>query len=281
MQFAHFAPHPALLEFIDSVFVVDIRFAAEAGLSAIYPFVPTHNRFLCFYLGDPVRVKKQVGDFGVRARAIIIGPQLTPVTLDLGRDHQTVIVNLKPAGMYRLLGVPMHELVECDYDARLILGQKVDELLEQLQEARDSAARNAVIQRYLLGQLPRLRPALPFDRALLALVHASGNLPIERVAAHACLSLRQFERQARERLGLPPKLYGRMIRFSHAYKYKESCPHASWSEIAYRCGYFDQMHLIRDFKFFTGRTPGTLTEAAVAQSVRFRTMEDLSVSFAG
>ncbi|HLK96363.1 MAG TPA: helix-turn-helix transcriptional regulator, partial [Hymenobacter sp.] len=274
----HFAPHPALLEYVDSVFVLALDFTA-GSISPIYRFVPTHNRFLCFYLGDLVKVKKEVGDFTPRSRAIIIGPQLIPVTLDLGRNHQAIVVNLKPAGMYRLLGIPMTELLDQDYDARLVMGREIDELLDRLQEARTHPERNHLIQRYLLGKLPQLKPALPFDRALLQQVLASGNLPIERVAAQACLSVRQLERQAHERLGLPPKLYSRMIRFSHAYKYKESAPHTSWTEIAHRCGYFDQMHFIRDFKFFAGSTPSLLTEADVAKSVLFRTLEDLSVSF--
>lgn len=276
---AHFAPHPALLEFIDSVFVFDIHFRAGTGPSPIYPFVPTHNRFLCFYLQDQVRVRKQTGDFLPRARSIIIGPQLTPVTLDLGQHHQTVIVNLKPAGMYRLLGIPMAELVECDYDARQVMGREIDELLDRLHEGRNPEQRNATVQRYLLGKLRQLRPLLPFDLAMLRQVRASGNLPIEQVAAHACLSVRQFERKSHERLGLSPKLFSRLIRFSHAYKYKESAPHTSWTTIAHRCGYFDQMHFIRDFKFFAGYAPGLLTREGVEKSVLFRKMEDLTISF--
>ena len=277
MVYAHFAPHPALLDFIDSVFVLDIDFRARPDLSAIYPFVPTHNRFLCFYLGDQLRVRKQVGGFLPRARSIIIGPQLTPVTLDLGQHHQSVVVNLKPAGMYRLLGIPMGELVERDHDARLVLGREIDELLERLHQGRTPAQRNDIVQHYLLGKRARLRPGLPFDVAMLHQVQASGNLTIEQVAARACLSVRQFERLSHERLGLAPKTYGRLIRFSHAYKCKESDPRATWTEIAHRCGYFDQTHFIRDFRFFAGHAPGGLTPEALAQSVRFRTMEDLAM----
>ena len=278
MFHAYFAPHPALLEYVDSVFVVRVTFDAKSGLSPIYPFVPTHNRFLCFYLQDLVKVKKQEEDeFTPRARSIIIGPQLTPVTLDLGQQHQAVVVNLKPAGMHRLLGIPLVEIVDCDFDARLVIGREIDALLDQLQEALTDAERNTITQRYLLSKLHQLKVALPFDLAVLELVHASGNLSIEYVAAQACLSLRQFERKAYERLGLPPKLFGRMIRFSHAYKYKESAPHTSWSEIAHRCGYFDQMHFIRDFKFFAGRTPSMLKEADIEKSIRFRTLEDLFI----
>lgn len=276
----HFAPHPALLEFINSVFVFDIDFRAGTELSPIYPFVPSPNRFLCFFLHDQVKMSKGPGqEFIQRARSIIIGPQLTPVTLDLGQQHQALVVCLKPAGMYRLLGIPMAELVDCDYDARLVMGREIDELVERLQEARGPAARNDITQHYLLGKLPQLKPSLPFDLAMLHQVQASGNLPIERVAARACLSVRQFERKSYERLGLSPKVYSRMIRFSHAYKYKESTPATSWTEIAHRCGYFDQMHFIRDFKFFAGFTPSMLKEEEIKKSMLFRTMEDLSISF--
>jgi AraC-like DNA-binding protein len=279
MHQEHFEPHAALLEFANSVFVFNTDFRAGTSLSPIYPFVPSPNRFLCFFLHDQVKISKGPGqEFIPRARSVIIGPQLLPVTLDLGRQHQAVVVCLKPAGMYRLLGIPMAELVDCDYDARLVLGREIDELLERLQESRSNAEKNAITQAYLLGKLPKLKPVLPFDRAMLQQVHASGNLAIERVAAQACLSLRQFERKSYDRLGFSPKVYSRMIRFSHAYKYKESSPFTSWLEIAHRCGYFDQMHFIRDFKFFAGFAPSGLRHEEIEHSVRFRTMEDLTVS---
>jgi len=38
----------------------------------------------------------------------------------------------------------------------------------------------------------------------------------------------------------------------------ENNPEISWTSIAYECGYFDQMHLIRDFKEFAGVAPGVI-----------------------
>ena len=269
-----FSPHPALLEYVDSVNILNIDFTIGNSLSPIYTFVPTHTRFLCFYLHDPVKVKKHDGDFVTRARSIIIGPQLTPVTLDLGQKHHTIIVCLKPCSMYRLLGIPLAEIVDCDFDARLIIGPEIDEVLNRLQEAVSNQEKNSIIQHYLLLKLRHLKPALPFDLAMQQLVGASGNLPIDYIASQSCLSVRQFERKSRERIGLSPKIYARMVRFSHAYKYKETYPYMPWVAIAHQCGYFDQMHFIRDFKFFTGFTPGLLKEDDIEKSVRFRILED-------
>jgi len=39
---------------------------------------------------------------------------------------------------------------------------------------------------------------------------------------------------------------------------KEQPPGISWIKVAYECGYFDQMHLIRDFQEFAGVSPSVI-----------------------
>lgn len=265
-----FLPHPALREFVEKIHILNIDFTITKSLSPIYTYVPTHTRFLCFYLKDRVKVKKVDGDFVARSRSIIIGPQLTPVTLDLGVKHLTIIVGLKPCGMYRLLGVPINEIIDRDFDATLVIGREIDEVLDRLYEAESNAKKIEIIQQYLLSKLGQLRPALPFDLVMSQQLNSIGNLSMDYLASQSCLSIRQFERKSLERIGLPPKLYSRMIRFTHAYKYKESSPYTTWNEIAYRFGYYDQMHFIRDFKFFAGFTPRMLKEEDLKTSVRFQ-----------
>jgi len=270
--FKYYCCHPALKEFISGIYVLNIDFSLVANLSPIYTYVPTYTRFICFYLEDPVKVKKNDGEYVIRARSIIIGPQLTSVSLDLGKKHRSVIVGLTPCGMHRLLGIPLEEIVDRDYDATLILGPEVEEVLDRLMGAKTNDDQNEVIQNYLLNKLSQLRPALPFDKAMLQQVQARGLLSIDFLASQSCLSVRQFERKTLERIGFSPKLYARIIRFTNAYKYKELNPNATWSDIAYRFGYFDQMHFIRDFKCFAGFTPHFLTENDLVHSVRFQSI---------
>jgi AraC-like DNA-binding protein len=278
MHNIYFSPKPELIEYVEAIHIVKINFTDHCSLSPIYNFVPTHTRFLCFYLEDQVCVKKADGLFEKRARCIIIGPQLVPVTLDLGKKHTCVIVSLRPCSMFRLLGVPLHEIVDKDFDARLILGKEIDEVLGRLQEVRNDQDKNMVVQDYLMYKLKKLKPAVPFDWVMLQQVNAIGKHPIEYLAAKACMSTRQFERKALERIGLSPKLYARMIRFTYAYKFKEKLPETSWNEIAYRFNYFDQMHFIRDFRSFAGFTPSMLKAEDIKRSVRFQILSDCRTS---
>jgi transcriptional regulator GlxA family with amidase domain len=48
-----------------------------------------------------------------------------------------------------------------------------------------------------------------------------------------------------------------MIRFDHARALAERSQRPDWARIAFDCGYYDQSHLINDFRSVTGRTPVT------------------------
>jgi hypothetical protein len=135
---------------VEVICIIEHAFETNDMLSPIHTFMPTHTRFLCFYLEDPVKVKKENDKFEERARALIIGPQLLPVTLDLGKKHTTVIVVLKPCGLFRLLGIPQYEIVDCDFDASLIIGNEINELIERLLHCSKHHEKNTTIQAYLL-----------------------------------------------------------------------------------------------------------------------------------
>ncbi|MBK8142870.1 MAG: helix-turn-helix transcriptional regulator [Chitinophagaceae bacterium] len=51
---------------------------------------------------------------------------------------------------------------------------------------------------------------------------------------------------------------------------RENFPQLSWTQIAYECGYFDQMHFIRDFKQFAGVAPGILEKELENTPVRLQ-----------
>ena len=60
------------------------------------------------------------------------------------------------------------------------------------------------------------------------------------------------------------------MRFSRAYRLRESNDLINWTQIAYSTGYFDQMHLIRDFKQFTGVNPMAIEAALRAAPLRLQ-----------
>ena len=52
-----------------------------------------------------------------------------------------------------------------------------------------------------------------------------------------------------------PKLFARIARFEAALDGKARFAASSWTDVAHKFGYYDQMHMVHDFAEFTGETP--------------------------
>ncbi|MBK8608833.1 MAG: AraC family transcriptional regulator [Chitinophagaceae bacterium] len=269
MQTKFYTPHVLLQEFINCIMVVHAEMNTGERVVVCYPPTPQHSLF--FYIDDRIKVRKE-GHTGfiLQPRSVVVGLQSSRVALDIGRSHKAVRVGFHPGGMYRLLGISMHEMIDGSYDAADVFGNEMQHINNRLQEAGSFDEIKDVIEQFLLMKVKLLKRALPFDQAMLELLRLSGNVPIEQIASLACLSLRQFERISKERIGIPPKVFARLARFSKAYRLRENFPLASWTSIAHECGYFDQAHFIRDFKEFAGVSPGIIEKELETVPVRMQ-----------
>lgn len=255
VQTRFYIPHVGLQEFVQCIMVVHAEVDHLAG-PVLCPYPPTPQNSLFFYINDPIKVQQEgCAHFVLQPRSVVVGPQLTRVTLDINRSHKAVRVGFHPGGLHRLLGCSMAGMIDGSYDAADVFGPEMRELNERLPEAPHFGAIRDLVEQFLLQKVGGLKRTLPFDRAMQELVRLHGNVPIDQVASLACLSPRQLERVSKERIGMSPKLFARLTRFSKAYRLREALPGWNWTQIAYECGYFDQMHLIRDFKQFAGVTP--------------------------
>ncbi|RYG54116.1 MAG: AraC family transcriptional regulator [Chitinophagaceae bacterium] len=252
-QTQFYGPHPLLKDLVNCIMVIDAE-SPSASTVCVYP--PTPQASLFFYIHDRVKLKKDDDEnFILQPRSVVVGLQSEKVVLDVQQSHKAVRVGFHPGGLHRLLGFGMQELIDGSYDASDVFGSSIDYVNNDLAEAKSFDEIKNVVERFLLEKRNELRKPIPFDSAMLEVLKANGNISMDRAASLACLSLRQFERVSRERLGMSPKLFARVVRFSHAYRMYERFPEMSWTKIAHSAGYYDQMHFIRDFKQFTGLAP--------------------------
>jgi AraC-like DNA-binding protein len=157
-------------------------------------------------------------------------------------------------GMNRLFGVPMSFLTNTYEETSAVLGASAALLRDQIGSTIEFTEMALHTDAFLLKQLSKTKnELLPIDFVINQnQLHLRS---IDSLASDACLSSRQFERKFLERIGVSPKMYQRIIRFNQAMKLKNANPNTKWIDITYACGYYDQMHLLRDFKLFTGSVP--------------------------
>lgn len=268
-----YIPHLALQEFITSISTVS-AVLPEGINEVVTPYPPTPFQSLIFYCENPISMRNTEQEiFARQPQTVLLGPQLSRVNIKVHQKLNAIRVDFFPGGMFRLMGIPMNDLLDAGFDAVDFFGAEMREVNEKLMYAASLEDGKCLVENFLLQKLAKLKCMLPFDLSMKTLLKLSGNLTVEEAASLACLSIKQFERKCKERIGMSPKAFSRILRFSKAYRLHESCPHLLWTEIAHAVGYYDQMHMIKDFKVFAGVNPSIIEQQL--QSTPLRMQRDL------
>ena len=254
-----YTPHFALQDFISELILIHRKLDQTTSAAPPYPFPPQPGNALYFFPYDQITCHSNTyQQITQLPQQTIVGPQLSRVDLCMGNHMLIIIVNFHPGSLHRLLRQPMHEMVDQHFDAALLLGPEIEQVSVQLRKESNFDQMIAVIETYLLKLVNRLKPLLPLDRVLRQMLGTKNMLRISQLAHQACVSNRQLERQFKERIGLSPILFSRLLRFENARILSEEQPQLTWLNVAAICGYADQMHMITAFKDFAGTTPELL-----------------------
>jgi AraC-like DNA-binding protein len=168
---------------------------------------------------------------------------------------------------------PMQRPVRVEYPGRVELtgirltaaggmalaGGAVDRLAGRIVDA-DDGWRDVGTAEGAEEVLARRLPAGPVDlrvEVAVAAIRASHGAARLADVTRACgLSSRTLERRFRRGVGMPPKALCRIVRFRRAWDRAAGRDGTSWADLALECGYYDQAHLLRDFRELAGFTPG-------------------------
>ncbi len=187
------------------------------------------------------------------------------VTLPYGSAHfagrfLAFGVFLKPLAPWQLFSIPPAVLANGSVEGEDILGKGMRDLWLMLGESTSFAERIQVAETYLLPFARNALARTPIMKSAQHMFHHKGATRIGELANYTALSVRQYERRFAEETGMTPKLFARITRFQTALDEKRMKPYRSWLSIAHEFGYFDQMHMVRDFQNLGGDAPSHLSE---------------------
>jgi AraC-like DNA-binding protein len=211
-----------------------------------------------FEFGPPVRVFDQ-GDGGVASRfpsGFVAGlDDRFTVTEHDGFQHG-VQLNLTPIGGRLMFGLPMSELAGRVVHARDLLPREHRSLTERLEELESWDARFDLLEALVCDRVQRARqqnPAVAWAFGQIA--RHQGGLEIRQLARDLGYSQTHLITLFRDQIGLPPKRVARLMRFDRLMRHLKTGRSGTWADLALQFGYYDQAHLVRDVRRYTGTTP--------------------------
>ena len=166
-----------------------------------------------------------------------------------------VAVRLRPGMARRLLGVPARELHGQMVDLDNFWGSSVAALRERLAEAAGPAERFRILNEAIAQRVGQACDR-DFERTReLSLSLVQPRMRIGSAAAQIGLSHRAMIRFFDENIGLKPRMFQRIQRLRRTLRAIRCGGIPAWARIAVECGFYDQPHLINEFRQLTGFTP--------------------------
>lgn len=185
----------------------------------------------------------------------------------VGARYGAVDLKLSPLAAHAILRMDLAALDGGCVSLGAALDAEGEQLADELRDAPDWDGRFDVLERWLMRRLaggPRVDPVVA--RAFGLLVASQGRVRIASMCAELGVSARHLTRRFGSQVGLPPKAVARQVRFAAVRRRLETiCGDRSWAEIALAAGYFDQAHLIRDFRELAGVTPTEFLARGIPQ----------------
>ena len=148
------------------------------------------------------------------------------------------------------------ELLDQHLPLEELWGAEAIDLRDHLAECTTPAAMFQALERALLAHIcrpPRRHPATAI--ALAEFQRCPTPASVMAVAERVGLSPRRFIEAFRNEVGLSPKLFCRIQHFQQEVRRVRESRTIDWAAIALTCGYYDQSHLVRDFRSFAGLSP--------------------------
>jgi AraC-like DNA-binding protein len=217
--------------------------------------LPGTHVSLIINFGDTWTAGRSFATSAVLPRVCVAGPFTQARILRVGRSVDAVGAIVSPTLAQSVFGIPAAELVN-----RIVP-------LEDLW-TRDDVER--LFTSLLLLESRHRVPALkdqfavrdrgnsfePIARTAARLIELrGGRVSIDAMARSHGLTRQQFARRFCVSAGLPPKLFARITRFQSLVRALLSTDVSQWASAASAIGYYDQAHMINEFRAFAGSSP--------------------------
>ncbi|HEY5745905.1 MAG TPA: helix-turn-helix domain-containing protein [Chryseolinea sp.] len=258
MNYQTFQPHADLGSLVKCYWTLEVPADIHSERQRI---IPDGCIEMAFILGDDIKRYTSEDEFILQPHAMVLGQTMEPFYIEPTGYVNTFAVRFYPYGFSNFVTTPIKNLANKETAIALLFGEKPAEELEQkIIRAKDTKERIVIIENFLLDKLNDKATIDNIVKTTIdALLSTKGSSPINAILKDVS-KRRQLERKFLKQIGVSPKQLGKVIRLQAALKMLLSQQPESLTQIAYESQYYDQTHFIKDFKEFTGTTPGEFLE---------------------
>lgn len=269
MSFVSYRPGPPLNEFVEYVWLI------EGGQAPrLEKILPSGTIELVVNLkNDEIHIHdpEQPAQFKTFSGAVFSGTYERSFICNAQQHEAMLGVHFKAGGAFPFLRAEARELTNAHANLTDLWGRAGIELRERLCTVSKPQERFRIMEAALRHRLHNDRGSqLQTENVFQMIATIGKTVTVRHASRELGFSQRRFIQIFSSLVGLTPKVFYRIQRFQRARVMAESPRVPNWAELALTCGYFDQSHLIKDFKEFSGSTPRIYSVQQQHKDTRFK-----------
>ena len=231
--------------------------ASPAPDTSFHRVLPDGCMDIVFNFGESWAGSNPSGELANFDKSYVVGTMTRPLLVGLGNRAEFLGVRFRPGKAPAFLRLSADELTDRSASLDNLWGRTGKTLEARLAELPNLQRKITELERVLLRRLaldgkqdPRVEAAVDF------ILRQRGTPSVQAVCAHAGISRQHLARKFAHHVGISPKLFCRVVRFQNIVERLRGSGPVDWSATALELGYYDQAHMISDFKELAGLSPG-------------------------
>jgi len=189
-------------------------------------------------------------------RLTIAGVTTSKFTRILANQGFAFGVKFKPGGFRPFLNSSASSMTDRIVAASDVFGADGDRLEAALISCCGEEAMVAAVDVFFLRRVPEHDENVELaDQLVNRILRQPQIRTVDDLVAPTGLNKRSVQRLFREYVGIPPKWVIRRYRLHELIERLQAGDPLNWPDLALELGYFDQAHLINDFRAITGYSP--------------------------
>ncbi|MEQ8582794.1 MAG: helix-turn-helix domain-containing protein [Marinoscillum sp.] len=221
----------------------------ENGIDELM-FMPDNYVEILYNIGAPI-TRKLIGS--IRSVVIGTGELALSTCRSKGMSLSSESLNFLCAKIrpeYTMLLYPKN--IPLERDAVISLGMPRLENLVQFEEHLDR----------LLQDINDFEPSFMVEEAVRIIQSTNGEVKIKDINEQLSISKSFLEQRFAQEIGLSPKEFGKIEKMKHFLEnYRQYQDSMTLTQLTFKSGYYDQSHLIKDFRYFMDSKPRDFIKA--------------------
>jgi len=253
MIFQKISPGHRLSPFISFFYLIEV---SPQRLPLVFDYLPNGTSSMVFVCKGKFSLYNNRHEGETLPASYVFGCQPESFYFSVNEPLTLFGIDFTPYGLHLITGMSVKDLTGSFCALDVLFGREGKELTNQIMKAKDICEKVTLIESFLIKLfITRYKPLPVIINAVDLVKNIHGRIRMSSLSASLETGERQLERIFNRAVGLSPKLFAQITRFNYIFKLLKDCPNVDFQDIAFICGYYDQNHLIKEFKQFAGVTP--------------------------